>query len=332
MVSDNYPHLTRLAAGSELWTHASDFDKLVKTTKDKAIFEGRFKPICILWAEFSCSHFYVQLAFEKKTEEVAKGLLDALSANNLVVQLNLSRALVEHVASIAHQVECMKRAVNEIQKTQSQDKAQSVTERHFKVLDRLYYGGNLGLAREKKIHVNDMLKSAAKHWSEVGAVYERLCEFVHPNFGSNLLVSSGELGRGQVGNISHLAKDEIAFLAPSVETAANLSATLRLESTGYLLRVNQWVELVADTAPNSLAEVFTVRTATMGDGSSKENAISFKKARNHMEAVEAFYAWAAKQKIEIYKRKLAGVENGWLFDVAATSKGAIWVKYRMDPE
>ena len=31
-------------------------------------------------------------------------------------------------------------------------------------------------------------------------VYDYLCEFVHPNYGGNLLVSSGNLGKGIIGS------------------------------------------------------------------------------------------------------------------------------------
>ncbi len=328
--NQDYPELERLAAGSEIWEYAKDFDKLTEASRDRENYSGEFSEVSVLWTELSVSHFYVQLALEKKIEEVARGILASQSANNWVVRLNLSRALIEHLASIAHQVECVKRAVGEIQKTQSPVKARSVTERHLKVLDRLYYGGHLGLAKEKKIHINDMLKSANKYWGEIGAVYERLCEFIHPNYGSNLLVSSGELGRGQVGAISPLANDEIAFFAQSVEHASVLCRELGLECTIHLMRINQWVQLVVQSEPKSLTEVFSVRTATKGDGSSKENAIEFKKARNHFEAIEAFYTWAEKQKIEIHKRRVVTIEDGWVYDVAATSNGAIWVRYKAD--
>jgi hypothetical protein len=78
-----------------------------------------------------------------------------------------------------------------------------------------------------------------------------------------------------------------------------------------------------------LSQVFSLRSATSGDGRTKETAIFFKKARTHQEAIEAFYNYLKSENIVMKNRQQAGIEDDFLFDVVATNKETVWVKYRM---
>jgi hypothetical protein len=48
----------------------------------------------------------------------------------------------------------------------------------------------------KQFHINDFREALRKDYPDEASVYDTLCDFVHPNYGSNHLVSSGTLGTG----------------------------------------------------------------------------------------------------------------------------------------
>src|SRR5947209_5457716 len=50
----------------------------------------------------------------------------------------------------------------------------------------------------KRFHVNDFIRSLQKRVADIADTYDYLCDFVHPNYGSNLLVSTGTLGYGRL--------------------------------------------------------------------------------------------------------------------------------------
>ena len=72
-----------------------------------------------------------------------------------------------------------------------------------------------------------------------------------------------------------------------------------------------------------------MRVGHSGDGKSKDTAIFFKKARTHNEAIQAFYKYLEQQEIEFHERRIAAVEDGYLFDIVLTDKGPLWVKYQI---
>jgi hypothetical protein len=78
-----------------------------------------------------------------------------------------------------------------------------------------------------------------------------------------------------------------------------------------------------------LTQVFSICSATSGDGRTKGTAIFFKKAKTHHEAIEAFYNYLESENIVMFSRQQAALEGGFLFDAIATDRGTIWVKYRI---
>ncbi|MGR8922049.1 MAG: hypothetical protein ACU85V_20725, partial [Gammaproteobacteria bacterium] len=158
--------------------------------------------------------------------------------------------------------------------------------------------------------------------------YATLCEFVHPNFGSNLLVSSGELLRGPIGIPAEAMSEELSLTRSAIERYAALDWDLVISGTRSLSRIDNWIS-IASAEGAKLSQLFSVRIAHSGDGKSKETAIYFKKARTHNEAIQAFYKFIEQEGITLHERRLAGVDDGYLFDIAVTDQGPLWIKYRM---
>ncbi len=122
--------------------------------------------------------------------------------------------------------------------------------------------------------------------------------------------------------------EELSLARSVIERYAALDWELVISGTRNLSRIDNWIS-IASSEGAKLSQLFSVRVAHFGDGKSKETAIHFKKARTHNEAIQAFYKYLEQRGITLHERRLAGVEDEFLFDIALTDQGPLWVKYRI---
>jgi hypothetical protein len=122
-----------------------------------------------------------------------------------------------------------------------------------------------------------MIKSLAVRLESARSEYDALCEFVHPNYGSNKLVSSGQLGSGQIRSHAEGLGPELSKVHWLIERCAILvDDDFNKETTFYLTRIGSWIEIACQDGAK-LGQVFSVRGAVSGDGRTKETAVLFKK-------------------------------------------------------
>jgi hypothetical protein len=235
---------------------------------------------------------------------------------------------MEHTASLAFQNQALEKAVSDIESKQLFGQVDRAIRKHRKIVDRIYYGGESGPKDAKRLHTNDLLEALAKVDKRAASDYATLCEFVHPNYGSNLLVSSGKLSSGSIGIPSGSLTKELSLARGAIERCATLDWELVISGTGYLSKIENWIT-IASANGAKLSQLFSVRVGHSGDGKSKDKAIFFKKARTHDEAMQAFYKYLEQQGIEFHERRIAAVEDGYLFDIVLTDKGPLWVKYQI---
>lgn len=329
MKSGQYPNLSRLIKNDELWKHVKDFDGLLDRSKSRLpADDGASETVKVahLLHELAFSHFFSTLVFRFKTREIARGILDAETQDNLVVLFNLARAFMEHTASLAFQNGALEKAVAEIEAKQGFEQVDRTIRKHRKIVDKMYYGGEGSPKDVKRLHVNDLLEALVKVDERAAKDYATLCEFVHPNYGSNRLVSSGELSAGSIGIPSKSLIKELSLARDVIERCAALDWELVVSGTLHLSTIGNWIAIASGEGAK-LSQLFSVRIGHSGDGKSKETAIVFNKARTHYEAIKAFYEYLKEQGISLHQRRLAGVEGGYMFDIADTDRGLLWVKY-----
>jgi hypothetical protein len=331
MDRSDYPHLSKLVDNEELWMAVHDFDRILSNSRQRIPdiqIESAILGIAHELHELAFEHFHLILVFRFKTRELARGIFDAILASNYVVLFNMARAFLEHTASFAYQDQALQRAVVEISSRQSADQIWETIANHRNTTRRLYYGGEGSPIQVNRIHVNDLLKALEKMSENAISHYDSLCEFVHPNYGSNTLVSSGDLASGKIGIHSDLLLAEARLAREIIERYAEIDSQLVLSGTGSLITISSWVT-IASRGGAKISQIFSLRTAHTGDGETKETAIFFNKARTHEEAIKAFYKYIEDKGLTINARQMAGIENGFLFDIVNTSNGLLWVRYRM---
>ncbi len=324
MKSPHYPSLSRLLDRDEAWVVLGDFDVLMNAADQKIQAFGNptdAVEAAKLMHVFARDHFHLFLVGQYKIKEIARGISAALESQNETVLFNLARSLVEHTAALAYQLRTLEKAVNEFAKKTEIKSLRATIGQHHKAARLLYYN------EKAAVHVHDMIKALATRLEGARSQYDALCEFVHPNYGSNKLVSSGRLGSGQIRSHAEELGPDLSKTHWLIERCAMLvDDDFNKETTFYLTRIGSWIEIACQDSAK-LSQVFSVRSAISGDGRTKETAILFKNARTHHEALEAFSEFLKAEKLVMLSRRMVAVEDGFLFDEVATDKGPLWVKY-----
>lgn len=326
-----YPKLSRLMENEELWEHVKDFDALRGNFDSRLPSEedsSETAQITVGLINLAYEHFYSTLVFRFRTRELARGIFEAEKKRNLMVLFNLARAFMEHTASLAFQNQALEKAVADIERKQDFAQIQQSICKHRGIIARLYYGGNGSPTDAKRFHVNDFLNALAAIDERAPEHYEALCEFVHPNYKSNLLVSDGVLSAGSIGIPSETMTKELSLVRNVIESCAALDWDMVISGTRHLSMIENWATLI-NVKGAKLSQVFSVRAAHTGDGKSKDTAIFFKRARTPVEAIQAFHKYLEQEKITSHGRRIEDVDSGYLFEIVSTDKGPLWVKYRM---
>lgn len=139
--------------------------------------------------------------FETKLNYITKAKIYALNNNNFLVFANCARGLVEHAASISFQLKKGNQCLTNLSSTKGLSEAKNFLKEYHDHLNKLFYGTRFfkqeGLL--EAIGVLSLIDNyLAKEIKSIREYYDFLCDFVHPNFGSNIIVTSGTLAEGVI--------------------------------------------------------------------------------------------------------------------------------------
>jgi hypothetical protein len=191
----SHRYLALLLDRDKAWELLGDFDALMKSSDERIQSEDASSEAveaARLMHDFARDHYHLLLVGQFKLREIGRGIWAAVDSKNEIVLFNLTRAFIEHTAALAYQINALERAVNEFPKKPNLKGLRETVLRHHRGVKKLYYN------RRAAVHVHDMIRALSKDYELARREYDELCEFVHPNHGSNKLVSSGELGAGQI--------------------------------------------------------------------------------------------------------------------------------------
>jgi hypothetical protein len=327
------PSLERLFGHVKFFSEFRDFDEHVSATRAR-LPERRDgnQSVEIAWRLFELGrdHFFVVRVIGLKLAEVGRGFLAAKSQRNPTVLLTLARSFMEHTASLSYQVNELAKVESDLSKQPEGDRILVAIDRHHSIIQKIYYGRSPKDSKMESVHINDMLEKLQESYPSEEEDYGRLCEYVHPNYGSNKLVSGGELGTGKLGalNVDEL-RDEVAFAETVVERCAAIALDLMVSGSKELIKLGSRSK-IASVPGARTSQIFSNKVAYVGDGMSKDTAFYFSKARTEHEALKAFYEYLKANMLTLLTRRTVAVEDGYLFEIALTDKRNIWVKYKAD--
>lgn len=280
--------------------------------------------------------FYCIQLFEYKCYLLAKGMLNGLIESNPLSLANNCRSLLEQIATLSYCMQAVEDMLENLKDQGSFEKINQVISKAEVALQRTYAGqgkkggSNLGV---DAIHVSSSMKMLGEKVDGAIDSYDYLCEFVHPNYGNNLLISAGEIGRGKIKSRSNSDEMIIKIASIGLQLLEFNNAASGFVYPTLTWRAHHLVELCLRKGAK-ITNVFSIKKPVPeGDGKTKETAFFFKNARTSQEAMSLSYRYlidAGYSGLTPNSRVNGGVgrEDGGLFiyDKWNTKDGEIWFK------
>lgn len=264
-----------------------------------------------------------------KVDYLCEGLQHALKVKNPLSLANNARSLVEHIATLSTIGRELSKLEHNLKGQQSEKKIREALTKTEKLIHRAYYGQSSKGTKPKhhSIHINDSLNELKQEIGNIDEIYGTLCEYVHPNHGSNRLVSSGNIASGKLNPPEEFNRDILDQLRRICAYCLIYLNDQGLDHSNAPLRLQVLLDLCYVQGAK-LNTVFAIKQANAtGDGKSKETALYFKKARTATEAIEMTYTYFEDNGYKLKGSKSIGaMEGGYIYDVHSTNKGKVWVK------
>lgn len=276
--------------------------------------------------------FFLCQVCEWKLDYLAEALIYAIDAKNPLALANNTRALVEHLAALVAIVEELEKLENSL-RGQGQEKAiNDALGKAEKFIHRGFYGKSPKLTNDKNeqaLYVNDCLRALKKEVADIEDIYDFLCEYVHPNYGSNLLVSTGQLGSGRLNPPEEFHRETLDRMRRYCSLCMLFLRKHVIQHCGVFIRLQDLLELCFIRGAK-VTNVFSIKAPKPeGDGKSRDTAFFFPKARTPMEAMNLGDEFLEKEGYKVQKRVNSGVIDGFIYDVYTTDKGTVWFKVPM---
>lgn len=277
--------------------------------------------------------FYLIELFDYKIYLLAKGILNSIETSNPLTLANNTRAIIEQMAVYHYCIYSIGDMLESLKDQGVLVKISEIMGKCEKILQRTYAGQGKSYAEDgaKAIHVNEAIKSLSTEIKDALEVYDYLCEFVHPNYGSNILVSSGDLGNGIIAarrledkNVENMLNIICSVLEHlNVKKIINPTVTWQLE---------HYVELCM-MRKATLGGIFAVKKAIpIGDGKSIKDAYFFKNARTSQEGMQLMYQYLSDIGYKINpqdRQQVIDIESlslGYHIDLWDTPLGKMYFK------
>ncbi|WP_156526688.1 hypothetical protein [Bradyrhizobium sp.] len=315
-------------------TFLNNFDEAMRAREQRLPARESDSPTTQLaWRLYDLykNHFFMMRVQSLKLAEIARGILWAFQAGNPTVHISLARSLFEHLSAFSFQVEELSKISDNLSRQNDPGKLIGAIHKHHSILERMYYGQDMhgGSNHPKPFHVNNFREVLEKDYPEQNAVYAMLCDYVHPNFGSNSLVSSGRLGEGVLSQPPSVFRAQIELANACTIKCLALATGFALEGSTQLIRLDNFVEIASRDGERPSTVFSKKGLSHLGDGKSQETAIQFAKARTHGEAVEMIGRYLKQEKLRLIDRQTQAVADGFLFEVCQTNEGPLWFKTKL---
>jgi len=310
-----------------------DYNRLRNNAQENiGILDEPLKTIAIRLYDITNNGFFLIQVCGWKIDYLAEALIHAIEAKNPLALANNTRALVEHLAALVMIIEKLEQLEKNLCGQGSEKTINDALVQAEKFVYRSFYGKSPKLTSDKNeqaLHINDCLKILKKEVDNIEDVYDFLCEYVHPNYGSNLLVSTGQLGKGRLNPPEEFHRDILDRICRCCSHSMLFLKEHDIQFGSVFVRLQGLLELCFNQGAK-VTSVFSFKTPKPeGDGKSRDTAFYFRNARTNMEAIKLCYEFLEKEGNEVRKRDIGGIVNGFIYDIYTTNKGTVWFKVPM---
>lgn len=165
----------------------------------------------------------------------------------------------------------------------------------------------------------------------VRADYDFLCDFVHPNYGSNFLVTSGNLAEGLIDTPNdYVLNLNILFVKKCLRYWIYYKE-LRILDARANLKLNSWLQRSQKRGVKA-SRIFSKKVSKYhGDGKTMNTAYSFPTARDKVEEFEMFKVLLNDLRGTDYKQSIAEICENFIIDKIELDNGKVFfVKMRKE--
>ncbi|GEM_PF-4964943 len=163
----------------------------------------------------------------------------------------------------------------------------------------------------------------------IRADYDFLCDFIHPNYGSNFLVTSGTLAEGLIDTPSeHVRNLNFLFVRKCLRYWIYYKE-LVLQDSYAGIRLDSWLRRSQKKGAKA-TRIFSKKAPKYdGDGKSIKTAYSFPFARDRAEEHEMFLKLLSDLKSRKYKQSIAEFGQGDIVDRIELDNGKfVFVRWK----
>lgn len=279
--------------------------------------------------------FFISLVVKRKIDAFLSILVISVSHKNLITISQLARALLEHAATLAHLSDQLEKLHDQLQNQSDLKTIEAATRRAEQFVARVYYGKSPKLepSKEKQaIHINDAIKSLQLWLSDAGKYYDFLTEYVHPNSGSNSLVSISGAEDTLLSIIGDIQRPDAKQIAKIIQELLKSLSDIELRTYANAASIGLIINRAVEHNLKMENMFVTRQLDVIGDGLSKERPLQVPKARDAHESMQTIMNYFKKRGYEIYSRIIGEVKESRdhveIVDVYETSRGRRWVLIR----
>lgn len=272
---------------------------------------------------------FVALVCRKKIDAIISMIGYSVGAKNAIALAQGARSLVEHVAVQAQITKALERLSTMLKGQTDGVKIHEALNIAEEFLHRCYFGRSPKVEVKKvdqALHIVECVDALAARYEGASKDYDFLCEFVHPNHGSNSLVSSDELSIQVSSIVTDLNRSEVQRMGEIALNMLRVSDEIEMVSFSRIGLLGGYAQRFLQGSAK-ISNVFSVRKVKPeGDGQTKETAFHFPGAKDPYESFELWSAYVERHNIKILDRNLETIEGGSAFDVYETAQGKIWCR------
>lgn len=311
----------------ELSEHLSQFISSIDEISTKK--ELHFRKTASRYSRLLEQSLFVVLVCRRKIDAILKLLEYSIDTKNSIALAQGARSLLEHVAVQAEVSKSLHSLEDNLNGQTDSVKIHDAILKAEKFIHRAYNGKSPKVENKKEnqaLHVNDCIKTLKIELSDIGDNYDYLCEYVHPNYGSNRLVSCSEHKLVIKPIVGDLDTDETRKMMETVITLIEASEGIDFKEHKVLARLSVYAQRFLQSK-SKITNVFSVRKVKPeGDGKSKETAYFFPVVRDVPESIQLFLTYLKNRKIRVIGHHVNAFEDGLIYEIYETKIGNIWFK------
>jgi len=276
--------------------------------------------------------FFLLHVAEWKIDYLAEALIHAIEVNNPIALANNTRGVVEHIAAMVAVLRELETLETTLRGKSDERAIDRLLMKAEGFLHRAYYGTSPKTTAEKAnqaLHIDDCLKVLKCEIPDAGEMYGFLCEYVHPNYGSNVLVSSGRLAEGRLNPPPDFHRETLDRIRRHCARCMLFLRDRRVQHASVFVRLQGLIDLCFAFGA-TLNNAFSKRSSRpAGGGNSQATAYWFPRARTPQEAIQLSHEFLQTSGYKVFGQRIGGIGEGVIYDIYETDRGTVRFKVPM---